>query len=206
MINYRLSSAVSVFEVRQTSVQTHIHFVKAAFSHFFLVSLFNLCQHLFFASVVSYTFATFNMFYLEKLPRLACHWNSLCYFSRNNFYTDSRTGVIRRRGRSFLLSLSNNQKTEWSLQCVCLHGVEVHQSPLYWFGFPLFPNKYSNSLHILSLSYLVRAEVHGGMLRVQCSRVNSSAVLPQLDFFLALFLCGLHNGQCSVKKDPEGGL
>lgn len=44
------------------------------------------------------------------------------------------------------------------------------------------------------------------MQRVRGSGVNSSAVLPQPDFFLALFLCGLHNGQCSVEKDPEGGL
>lgn len=45
------------------------------------------------------------------------------------------------------------------------------------------------------------------MQRVQGSRVNSSAMFPQPDFFfLALFLCGLHNGQCSVEKDPEGRL
>ena len=69
----------------------------------------------------------------------------------------------------------------------------------------MLPNKHSDSLHILSLSYLVEAE---GVQWVRGSGVNSSAVLPQPDlfFFLALFLCGLHNGQCSVEKDPEGGL
>lgn len=34
-----------------------------------------------------------------------------------------------------------------------------------------------------------------------------SALLPQqeLFFFYALFLSGLHNGQCSGEKDPKGG-
>lgn len=38
MINYRLSAAASVDYVMQTSVQTHIHFIDAAFSIFPAVS------------------------------------------------------------------------------------------------------------------------------------------------------------------------
>ena len=46
------------------------------------------------------------------------------------------------------------------------------------------------------------------------SGVNSSAVCYGKEdayglffsFSLALFLCGLHNGQCSVERDPEGRL
>lgn len=46
----------------------------------------------------------------------------------------------------------------------------------------------------------------GGLGGGRGSRVNSSAVLPQPGLLPVLFLSGLHNSQCSVETDPEGGL
>lgn len=65
MINYRLSAAASVYYVMQTSVQTHIHFVDAAFLIFPAVS-FQFMPTSFFTSIAHYNSAPLRILLYEK--------------------------------------------------------------------------------------------------------------------------------------------
>lgn len=84
---------------------------------------------------------------------------------------------------------------------VCYHSSRLALLP------PLLPNAFALPSHYSI--WQRRGGVIGETRRVQVFTFNSSVMLSRPELFsffkLALFLCGLHNGRCSVEKNPEGG-